>query len=131
MASMGNLFGVDFRGLFGAALGPLLLPLVLKKRTPGTYNASDPSAGPIYSEVSYPCKGIVSITEAYDDDEGIVRMKTGEGTIMLGTLPTGVRIQSGDVITFTAPGGTVAQDGFVTVAPYDPAGAQVSFRINA
>lgn len=126
---MANLFGVDFRSLFAGAMGGLLLPMTLKIRTPGTYSATDPSAGPTDTEVSYSCKGSVNVVEKYQDGD-LVRIRDAEAVVLLGTISTaGIRPKPGDVLVVTIPGGTATQDCDIIEAGYDDAGAAVVLKL--
>ncbi len=127
---MANLFGVDIGGLLASALGGKLLPVTLKVRTPGTtYDASNPTSGPRYTETSYACRGACEVTETLMDGD-LVRMQTGEMTILLKTISTaGIRPKAQDVVTFIPPGSTVAQDATITEASYDPAGASALLKL--
>lgn len=58
-----NLFGANISGQIARALGPLLLPAVLIKVTPGTRGA-DPTTGTNPTNTPYPCRGMVDTFDA-------------------------------------------------------------------
>jgi hypothetical protein len=135
---MANLFGIDLRSLFGTAMGGQLLPVTLKKRTPGSYDADDPTGGTSYSTTSYSCKGSLEVKETYQDQDvarsgtfDLVRMKTGSLVILLGTLSAGIAPAVGDLVSLIAPGETVARDFSVSEVSIDPAGASAVCVVKA
>jgi len=93
-----NLFNADIAGKLAKALGPKLLPFVLRKVTPGTRSTSDPSAGTNPTTRNYPCRGIL---ESYRDsqfDGTIIQRGDRKALLLGGTLPTGTFPTSGDVV---------------------------------
>jgi hypothetical protein len=124
-------YGVDLRGIFQEAVGELLPPATLKRRTHAGYDAADPSGGPNHSESAYACRATVEVSETYQAGDQ-VRVKSGRATILLGGLPMNIRPRAGDRLRFVVPGSTQEDEAeIVGDADFDGADVQATVQLSA
>jgi hypothetical protein len=98
---MPDLFGLDLAGIVADAIDQAggLLGVTLTKKTPGTRNPADLTAGTNPTSTPYACEGVVSDYTTRLIDGTLVA--TGDRRILIlgATLPAGVVPSSGDQVT--------------------------------
>lgn len=90
----------------------------------GAYDPLDPTAGPAKTMTTYPCRAVTSKYGGRFRKDAEVRENDFIATILLTTLPAGVRPQQGDLINVPPPGLTAPITArIVKILEIDAAGA--------
>jgi len=98
---VGNkLFGVNIGKIIKDAVGPGVLAATLIKKTPGTRNPADPTAGTNPTSTSYACRGFID-TQAVKNLDGTLVEDGTKKIVLIGDTISGgsVAPDTGDLIT--------------------------------
>lgn len=107
-----------------SALGPSLLPTILRSRTVGTPDPGDLTAGATISEKSHNCRGFLDTYDSRRFGETTIAQGTRVVVILGASLPTGVVPKPEDRVTIE--GSTYVLTGPVV---RDPASATYTCEI--
>ena len=122
----------DIRNAIGSSeIGSeLMVAATLTTIREGAYNASEPTAGPAKTTTSYPCRAVTNKYGGKFRKDTEVRENRFLVTILLTTLPSGVRPISGDLILIPPPGLTTAITARIEkIREVDPAGATGTYEV--
>jgi hypothetical protein len=122
---MPDLFGLDLAGIVADAIDQAggLLDATLTKKTPGTRNPSDLTAGTNPTSTSYSCKGVVSDYSTRLIDGTLVATGDRRVLILGATLPSGIVPSTGDQVAIES----LAYD--VVRVTRDPAAASYELQV--
>lgn len=116
----------DIRNAIGSSeIGSELMnAATLRRIAEGAYNVNEPTAGPAKTTTDYPCRALASKYGGRFRAPAEVRDNDFMATILLTSLPSGVRPQQGDLLLVPPPGLTAPITARITrIREIDPAGA--------
>ena len=114
-----KLFGIDVAAIVKGAMAQGLLSVRLLRETVGPLDEADPTAEPVVSYRSFPCRGVE--IDSTDDRAVGTQVRQGSRLVLIigDTLPRGVIPVPGDRIQILGETLEIVGDGVVT----DPARA--------
>lgn len=122
----------DIRNAIGGSeiKSQLMVAATLTTVRSGAYDPSEPTAGPAKTTTSYPCRAISQKYGGRFRLPSEVRENSFLVTIMLTTLPAGVRPIEGDLVAIPPPGLTSPITARIQkVREVDPAGATGTYEV--